>query len=106
MSPPAADPWGGMDLKDIRIDVTSPPIVNASDIQVSLPVNHTSGDMHLMNIQVDNPPLPVAYDMDLEDIRLDVYLADVAASGLSYLEMDLDEASRSEEHTSELQSPC
>ena len=50
MSPPAADPWGGMDLEDIRIDVASPPIVvtspNASDIRVSLPVNHTSGDMH------------------------------------------------------------
>ena len=46
MSPPVADPWGGMDLEDIRIDVASPPIVNASDIQVSLPVNHTSGDMH------------------------------------------------------------
>ena len=97
MAPPAADPWGGMDLEDIRIDVASPPIVvtspNASDIQVSLPVNHMSGDMHLMDIQVDNPPPPVACDMDLEDIRLDVYSADVAASGLSYLEMDLDKAS-------------
>ena len=67
--------------------------MNASDIQVSLPVNHTPGDMHLMNIQVDNPPLPVACNMDLEDIRLDVYSADVATSGLSYLEMDLNKAS-------------
>ena len=99
MSPPVADPWGGIDLEDIRIHVTSPPgdIVvmspNALDIWVSLPVNHTSGDMHLMDIQVDNPPPPVAWDMDLEDIHLDIYLADVAASGVNNLKMDLDEAS-------------
>ena len=99
MSPPVADPWGGIDLEDIKIHVTSPPgdIVvmspNASDIRVSLPVNHMSGDMHLMDIQVDNPPPPVACNMDLEDIRLDVYSADIAASGVNNLEMDLDEAS-------------
>ena len=49
--------------------------------------------MHLMDIQVDNPPPPVAWDMDLEDIHLDIYLADVAASGVNNLEMDLNEAS-------------
>ena len=99
MSPPAADPWGGIDLEDIRIHVASPPgdigvmYPNALDIWVSLPVNHTLGDMHLMDIQVDNPPPPVAWDMDLEDIHLDVYSADVAASGVNNLEMDLNEAS-------------
>ena len=99
MSPPAADPWGGIDLEDIRIHVTSPPgdIVvmspNALDIWVSLLVNHTSGDMHLMDIQVDNPTPPVAWDMGLEDICLEVYSADVAASGVNNLEMGLNEAS-------------
>ena len=99
MSPPVADPWGGIDLEDIKIHVTSPPgdIVvmspNASDIRVSLPVNHMSDDMHLMDIQVDNPPPPVVWDMELEDIHLDMYSADIAASGVNNLEMDLDEAS-------------
>ena len=64
------------------------------DIWVGSPINHASGDMHMDIIQVDNlSPPPAAWDMDLEDIWLDVYSADVAVSGVNNLEMDLNEVS-------------
>ena len=112
---PATNPWGGIDLKDIWIHVPSPSVdiwvmspdawhsINlednhvsspSMDIWVTSPINHASGDMHMYIIQVDNlSPPPATWDMDLEDICLDVYSADVAASGMNDLEMDLNEVS-------------
>ena len=112
---PATDPWGGIDLEDIRFHVPSPLVdigvmspdvwrsidlkdIHVSsppmDIRVTSPINHALGDMHMGIIQVDNlSPPPAALDMDLEDIQLDVYLADVAESCVNNLEMDLDEVS-------------
>ena len=114
-SPPATDPWGGIDLEDIRIHVPSPPVdirvtspdawrsMNLEDIRVSSPptdirvtspINHALGDTHMGSIQVDNlSPPPAALDMDLKDIRLDVFSADVAESCVNSLEIDLDEVS-------------
>ena len=112
MSPLATNPWGGIDLEDIQIHVPSPLMdiqvtspdawrsmnlkdIHVSsppmDIQVTSPINHALGDTHMGIIQVDNlSPPPATLDMDLEDIQLDVYSADVAVSCLNSLEMDLD----------------